>query len=381
VHCSENDAVGMKYINNMSGVILHDYFIVRGGAENTVIKLAQSMPGSSVWTGAWDRIAVPELDIPSQQVRVLGARAHPIWMRPLSGIQAFRRKTKDLEHSEWAFYSGSYAPMAVHNRSSGMNILYCHNIPRFAYDLYNYYLSQIPLWQRPPFRALVRYVQSQYESAITKMDVVIANSENVKKRLQTYLNQPSEVIHPPCGIENFSWLGQSDYYISLARLEPFKRVDVIVKAFLQMPDKRLVVASDGSERTRLENLAAGAENISFTGWLDDASLRSLIGNAIASIYIPIDEDFGMSPVQSMASGKPVVGIAQGGLCETIIDKDTGILLGPMALANSIMESIRDLTPKRALEMKGACLRQSEKFTDEKFIIKMQEYISLPHGKR
>ncbi|MCX5882479.1 MAG: glycosyltransferase, partial [Deltaproteobacteria bacterium] len=182
------------------------------------------------------------------------------------------------------------------------------------------------------------------------------------------------VIHPPVDTERFCWMGQKDYYVSLARLENFKRVDLIVKAFRQMPEKKLEVTSSGSEMERLKRLASDAPNIHFTGWQTEAQLCRWIGNAIAAIYIPMDEDFGMSPVESMAAGKPVIGVAEGGLLETVVPNQTGILLKPPPTVDAIMAAVHDLTPKRALEMRSACETRARLFTREIFIEKMQRVI-------
>ena len=135
----------------------------------------------------------------------------------------------------------------------------------------------------------------------------------------------SIVIYPPCDTEKFSWIGQGNYYLSTARLMPYKRIDLIIKAFTKLPEIRLVIASTGPDESHLKQLAQGLKNIKFVGDISDQELKKLLGNAIATIYIPKDEDFGMSPVESMAAGKPVIGYGEGGLLETIINGEAGWL--------------------------------------------------------
>jgi len=166
---------------------------------------------------------------------------------------------------------------------------------------------------RPALQAFINYLQPRYENAITQMDTLIANSENVRRRIQYYLNQEAIVIYPPCDTARFIWRGQDNYYLSMGRLDPLKRVDLIIQAFLKMPDKRLIITSGGSELQQLKKLAKNAPHIQFTGWLDDAQLADLVGHAIATVYLAKNEDFGMSPLESMAAGKPVIGVAEGGV--------------------------------------------------------------------
>ncbi len=166
------------------------------------------------------------------------------------------------------------------------------------------------------------------------MHVIVANSENVQRRIKRYLGHDSIVVYPPIDTESFVWGEPQGYYLSTARLTPLKRVATIVEAFVRMPDRQLVVASGGEDEAALRRVAPrGHSNIRFTGWTDEAQLRSLISGAIATIYIPVDEDFGMSPVESMAAGKPVIGVAEGGLLETIVPgRDGGVLLAARSAA-------------------------------------------------
>jgi glycosyltransferase involved in cell wall biosynthesis len=143
-----------------------------------------------------------------------------------------------------------------------------------------------------------------------------------------------------------------------------------VKAFLKLPDKKLIVTSGGSEYARLTKLAGNASNITFTGWVTEDKLRELIGNAIATLYIPKDEDFGMAPVESMAAGKPVIGTREGGLRETIVPGETGLLLSPNVSAEEIIDAVALLTKTKALEMRRACEERAQLFRKQLFIDKM-----------
>ena len=357
------------------GILLYDFLAVPGGAEKLTFTLLESLPNVPLCCAFRNKAAFPDEILPKAGFLDLKAASNlPVW-RILKVMHAFERKTSFLNDYDWALFSGIYAPLAVRNRSRGPNLLYCHTIPRFAYDLKAFYLSRLPFFLRPAFYGLVRLMRHRYKRALGRMDGIIANSHNVKKRLETYLGRTATVIHPPVNTERFCWMGQKDHYVSLARLENFKRVDLIVDAFRQMPEKKLVVTSSGSEMRRLKKLASDAPNIHFTGWQTEAQLCRWIGNAIAAIYIPMDEDFGMSPVESMAAGKPVIGVAEGGLLETVVPNQTGILLEPPPTVDAIMAAVYDLTPERALEMRPACETRARLFTREIFLGKMRTIIN------
>jgi glycosyltransferase involved in cell wall biosynthesis len=213
------------------------------------------------------------------------------------------------------------------------------------------------------------------------MDVVLANSENVRRRLARDVGVDARVVYPPVDVAGYRWLGDEGYFLSTGRLEPLKRVDRLIAAFSGMPDQRLVVTSGGSELPRLKALAAGAPNIHFTGWLDPAELARWMGEARATLYIPVDEDFGMSPVESMAAGKPVIGVAEGGLLETVVDGETGVLLDPACEVDEVREAVRGMTAARASEMRGAAEARAQDFSEPRFLEAMQAVLAGDAGGR
>jgi len=348
------------------GLIVHDALVVRGGAERVMTTLAEALPASGWCVAAWDRTAFPADQI-AGQVTELGVTATtPVW-RTVAGLRAFRRAPVPTDRYAWALYSGFNAPAAVHRGLADRSVLYCHALPRFAYDLHDYYLDQLPRWQRPAFHALVAIVRPRFEAALNAMDRVLANSENVRGRLERYVGCDAEVLHPPVRASDFPWREDRGYFLSTARLEDYKRVDRIVEAFKGLPSHRLVVTSDGSQRQALELLAAGAPNISFTGSVSDARLAEWIGGALATVYLPRDEDFGLSPVESMAAGKPVLGVSEGGLLETVIPGETGWLLPSNPSAEAIREAVLRIEPEAAHAMRASCERQAARFGLERFL--------------
>lgn len=354
--------------------MLYDFFQVPGGAERVTAVLAQGLGNADVCVGSRSPAFDDVVNLGGLNVIDLGAGGKTAPARALKALHAFRRRTGFLSNYDWVLYSGSYAPVAVHNHPRQRNFYYCHTIPRFIYDLKEYYLAAAPPWQRPALRALAAYVRPRYEAAIAKMDLIVANSDNVRQRIRRYLGKDARVIHPPCDIDAYAWQGQGNYYLSTSRLEPYKRVDVIVEAFLRMPDKRLVVTSGGSDFERLRKLADGATNIEFTGWVDESELRTLVGSAIATIYLPRDEDFGMSPVESMAAGKPVIGVAEGGLLETVIDGKTGLLTRPRVIAEDVIAAVKAMGPQEALEMRQACRSRAQSFSRQRFVEAIRELV-------
>ncbi|MCP4697576.1 MAG: glycosyltransferase family 4 protein [Gammaproteobacteria bacterium] len=360
----------------MSTIVLHDYYESAEGGGRLSSILANGIDADLGYGFARDNH--PFIQGAKHNPREHDLRTYsrlPVW-RQLKLALAFQKRTAFLKNYQTVLYSGFYTPLAIVNHQQGQNLLYCHTPPRFIYDQRDFYLSLTPFFARPLLLAFIRYLQPRYEAAVERMDILIANSQNVRRRIRQYLRKDAAVVYPPCDTDRFLWQGQGDYYLSLGRLDPLKRVDLIVRAFLKMPDKRLIVASGGPEFTRLKKLAQDARNIRFTSWVDEQSLNGLIGNAIAAVYLPKDEDFGMSPLESMAAGKPVIGVAEGGLLESIVPDETGILLPPDFTPETIIAAVEKLNPARSLEMRKSCELRAHAFRIEVFLEQMRKYFRM-----
>ena len=144
-------------------------------------------------------------------------------------------------------------------------------------------------------------------------------------------------------------------------------MDKIVEAFKKMPDKNLIVASGGVELDNIKKLVANAPNIKILGWVDEKQLQELVGNCIASIYIPKNEDFGMTAAESLAAGKPVVTCAEGGCLETVTHGTTGYICCPDPSVDEIVQAVNFLSPTRAKKMRKDCEQSVKKFSEKSFV--------------
>ncbi|WP_027367030.1 glycosyltransferase [Desulfocurvibacter africanus] len=366
----------------MKSLVLHDYFETPDGGGRLSCDLAAGLgadlaygflsPGHPFFKGPE---AVPEAS------RIdLGVRCDTPGLRQLRLALAFLRRSSFVSNYETAIYSGSYAPLAVRNPALH-NILYCHTPPRFLYDQREHFLSLVAPWQRPLFLALTGWLKSRYEAAVTAMNTVLANSGNVQRRIRSFLGHlvdsapqvlNAEIVYPPCHTGRYAWLGQDGYYLSLARLDALKRVEMVVEAFARMPDKRLVVASTGPELAKIQLRARGLNTISIIGPVGETRLRELLGRCVATVYVPVDEDFGLTPVESMAAGKPVIGVAEGGLLETVLHGETGTLLPPAFGVQDLIQAVRDMTPGRARAMREPCRTRAQLFDITRFLERMTD---------
>lgn len=357
----------MKYL-------LYDFLQVAGGAERLTLCLAKGIPELNAVVSRIYPAADPLLSgSPTEVLQLANPVSRPLG-RILEAVYCFRRRTAFLSDAEAVVYSGYYAPMAVHNQRSGRRIYYCHTPPRLAFDQFEPYRRNLPRSMRWAFDLAMTQLRRWYTAALGSMDVVLANSENVRHRLHESLGIDATVVHPPIDVDRFRWLGDGDYYVSLARLVPYKRVDLIVEAFRRMPTRKLIVASGGPELPRLRQLAGDARNIRLLGWLSESELAACVGNAKAAIYVPVDEDFGMSPVEAMAAGKPVIGVAEGGVVETVMDGRTGLLIKGALTPEKLIEAVDYLEQADPRSMRFACQERARDFTEAAFLTAMRRVI-------
>lgn len=360
-------------MSNMSGIILHDYLQVNGGAERLVIVLAAGLGPSKLGVSGIYSDFQESGDL--RGVNCFVVNKHLAWLpRIPRALFSFLGSVPEANEVAWTIYSGVYSLLSVKSQKRGKKIFYCHTPPRFAFDWERQYGQRVYPIFRPLLRLAIGWYRYSYLKAVRRMDVIITNSYHVQARFKLVTGLDSKVVYPPIDTLRFQWKGQDHYYLSLARLEPNKRVDQVIRAFLSMPTKNLIVASGGSDLSALRNLAAGADNINFTGWIDGDTLANLIGYSTACVYIPHDEDFGMSVVEAMAAGKPVIGVKEGGVQESIIDCQTGLLLPPDPSVDMLISAISAMTAERCAEMRVACEMRAVKFSEVRFLNEMRGLI-------
>ena len=352
-------------------LILHDYFIYKGGGERLIISLAKGLK-ADIGTA----FIAPEAFDPRKE----GIKTYVLYrenflsrlpgFRYLSVNWAFLFKTSFLKKYDVVIYSGDCLS-ALPRAKGKVNIAYMHTPPRYLYDTYSDRLKNYPAWKKLGFKAFTHLNRQRFDFLVKKLDLIITNSKNTQKRIKDYLGLDSTVVYPPGNTLNFKNLGYGDYFFSWARLFPEKRVSTIVKAFQMIPDKKLIVASGGMELEKIKEIAQRHPNIKVLGYVSDADLLKYLGGCLASIYIPVREDFGMAAVESMGAGKPVIGVAEGGLLEIIEDGKNGVLLPPTFNIEDLAQAVRKFNVDKAKSMEKYCYQTAQRFSEEAFWKRMR----------
>ncbi len=357
-------------------IIMHDTFLYKWWWERLIMMMAKALKADiASWffsSGSFDL----RREWFEWKMISLSSEIFKKWLRHLKLKFAFLFKTRFLREYDTVIFSGDSISAVWNCRKDQKKIYYCHTPPRYLYDLHELYLQKVPKYLKWIFKIACKIFRKMYERDILKMDLILTNSINTKNRIKNFLWLDAEILYPPVNLWEFRFLWQKDYYLSFARLSDAKRVDKIIEAFKKIPDKKLVVIywENDPGRQKIFDLASGSENIEFVTLPWNVWFTDYVGNAIATIYIPIDEDFGMSPVESMAAWKPVIWVNDGWLKETIIDWKTWILIDKQARVEDLVNAINELTPEKCLEMRYECEYRAKDFSLESFEEKLKTYV-------
>lgn len=308
----------------MRVALVHDYLSQDGGAERVLKAFHELWPEAPIFVLFYDPEKISGFGSAAIRQSFLSrlpfVRQRFQWYLPLIPLATEKYNLEDFDvviSSTSAFAKGVLtAPHTLH-------ISYCHTPARYLWSDTHRYVAN--LQYNPLIKALLPRLISKMRLWDTmsagRVDHFIANSRTVQYRIQKYYRRESDVIHPPVSLSDFSVAGKpGDYFAAGGRLVPYKNLDLAVRAFnrLKLP---LKIFGTGAELARLRSIAK--PNIAFLGRISEAEKARLLSGARAFIH-PQIEDFGITPLEAMASGRPVIAYAAGGATETVIPGETGV---------------------------------------------------------
>jgi len=303
--------------------LVHDYLSQDGGAERVLKAFHELWPEAPIFVLFHNKKKITDFNVDSIHESFLSKMPfvdnHFPWYLPLMPLATERH---DLEQFDVVLSSASAFAKGVLTTPKTLHISYCHTPTRYLWSGTHNYVSDLPY--NPLVKALLPRLISKMrlwdKMSADRVDCFIANSKTVQDRIQKYYRRESEVIHPPVAVDSFSiGQGYGDYYVAGGRLVPYKSLDIVVQAFNRL-GWPLTIFGDGPERVRLMNMAK--PNITFLGRIGEDEKIKLLQNARAFVH-PQVEDFGITALETMASGRPVIAFAEGGATETIIPGETG----------------------------------------------------------
>ncbi len=309
----------------MKVALVHDYLNQMGGAERVVLALHEIFPDAPIYTSIYDpeRVdaAFQKMDIRTSFMQKLPlVKKHH---QPFLPFYPFAMERLDLRGYDLVLSSSSAFGKGVITRPETMHICYCHTPMRWCWN-YDEYVKREQLGRisRSVLPFLITGLRVWDQTSAMRVDHFIANSPVVAERIQKYYRRDAVVIPPPVEADRFTFdptIQPEEYFLIVSRFMPYKRIDLAIAAcnLLRLP---LVIIGNGRDEKRLKSLAG--PTIRFMGRLSDAEVMYYYAHCRAFI-LPGEEDFGITPLEAQASGRPVIAYRAGGALASVIDDVTG----------------------------------------------------------
>jgi len=251
-----------------------------------------------------------------------------------------------------------------------LHVSYVHSPIRYAWDLQHQYLKEASLTRGLKSmlaRMTMHYMRIWDSRTASGVDVYIANSRYIGRRIRKVYGRSSTVVYPPVDLDAFTLSTEKeDFYLAASRLVPYKKMVLIVEAFSRMPERKLVVIGDGSDMERI--LKAAGPNVQVLGYQPFETLRDHMQRAKAFVFAA-EEDFGIAPVEAQACGTPVIAFGKGGVLETVLglhrEAPTGVFYDQQTV-ESILAGVAEFEANAHRFSPQACRRNAERFSIERF---------------
>lgn len=386
----------------MKVALVHDYLDAYGGAERVLEVLAEMYPEAPIYTAFYNHNSPAYEKFKNRDIRPSFAQRIPGFVNtlhsPLRFMSPWIWESFDLDEYDVVISSASwYITKGVITRPETLHVSYIHTPPRYLYG----YATALD-WQR---HALIRMYATVVNKGLREYDflaaqrpnVLISNSKNVQERIRKFYRRESEVIYPPVEISRLS--GDSHvtrsarddthdmkslssvssvgkYYLTGGRLVGAKHFDVIVQAAVEA-GVQLKVFGEGKLRQELESMGQGI--VEFVGEVKEEELGDLYAGATAFIAMADDEDFGITPVEAMMVGTPVIAYRGGGYVETVVEGETGEFVDELSV-EEVKNAIQKFEVKSTKFEKEVIQIHAQKFSKQRFVKEMRELVDKEYLK-
>lgn len=351
--------------------IVHEWLEKWAGSEAVIEQLIKCYPNAKIFSTVNFLSEKDKQRLGGRSVQTSFIQKLPFsrrFFRNYLGLMPLAVEQFDLSGFDIVISSHHAVAKGVITGPDQLHVSYVHSPMRYAWDFQATYLRQSGL-SRGLKGAYIRWLFHRLRNwdvrAATGVDTFIANSNYIARRIRKTWRREAFVLPPPVDLERFApATDRKDYYIVVSRLVPYKRVDLVVEAFRQMPDRKLIVVGSGPDEGLVQKAAAGAANISLRGHVSDADLQMLLSEARAFVYAG-EEDFGISLVEAQASGVPVLAYGRGGACDIVRPGETGLLFDAQT-TESIVAVVNEFERQSSHMTSEKCHENAMEFSNDNF---------------
>lgn len=357
----------------MRTAILYDWLVTQAGGEHVLADLLEAYP-SPVYTLFHDPAAMRGGPMEKAEIHASFLQRLPFATRLYRNYLPFfpaAIEQFDLSAYEAVLSISHAVAKGALVRPDQMHVCYCLTPMRYAWDLYHEYLRNLGPVRKLAAAMVLSRMRTWDVASAGRVDYFAAISKTVAERIRRIYGRSSVVIYPPVDVDHFALSPKrGDYFVTVSRLVPYKRVDIIVEAFssLGLP---LVIVGDGPEHARLASKAAA--NVRFLGRADAGKVRQVVSGARAFVFAA-EEDFGIAPVEAQACGVPVVAFGRGGLTETIVDGETGLFFAEQSSA-ALRETVARFMKMEAGFDPERIRHNAERFSKKRFLKEFRNFFS------
>jgi glycosyltransferase involved in cell wall biosynthesis len=357
----------------MRAAIVHYWLLKMRGGEKVLESLCRILPDADIFTLFYEPEHISEL---IRSHRVTPSFLNPLrkHYRSLLPLMPMALEHFDLRGYDMVVSCESGPAKGVITSSHTHHICYCLTPMRYLWELYPAYLHDwtTAKWKRALMAPMTNYLRLWDVATAARVDEFVADCENVRRRVWKTYRRESQVIYPPVSIESFCWKPSEGYYLMVSELVAYKQLDYAVSS-LARSGRKLKVVGEGPEYRRLKGLASG--DVEFCGRASDADVRELYSRCRAFV-MPGEEDFGITPVEALASGKPVIALGRGGVLETVpaVDPLGGFLYAEPSEA-ALLAAIDRFEGSESEILPGQLRAWASRFSESVFIEKMTKVIA------
>ncbi len=356
--------------------LVHDWLTSYAGAERVLEAMLELYPDSPIFTLVYDSEGIGFGPIASAQIQSSFIQRLP-WgkkkYRSYLPLMPLAVEQFNLEAAEVVISSSHAVAKGVLTRADQLHISYVHTPIRYAWDLQNQYLREAGLergLKGALARWLLHYIRNWDVASANRVDVFVANSRYVARRIWKTYRRKAKVIYPPVDVERFTPRpDREDFYLALSRLVPYKKMDLIVSAFARI-GRPLVVIGDGPDFAKIKRLAG--TNVKLLGHQPDEVVRDHMERCKAFVFAA-DEDFGIAPVEAQAAGAPVIAFGKGGVTETVIPDKTGLFFETQE-EKSLAEAVISFEQGDWRFDVQAIRENAERFSKQRFLAEFSELV-------